>query len=88
MVAVSRLVKGKGREDLIEIYSKLKEKGVKEKLYILGDGNQKQELQNKIENLNLQNDVFLLGQKKNPYPWMKNAKIFLHTSYGEGLQYF
>lgn len=85
MVAVSRLVKGKGREDLIEIYSKLKEKGVKEKLYILGDGNQKQELQNKIENLNLQNDVFLLGQKKNPYPWMKNAKIFLHTSYGEGL---
>ena len=51
----------------------------------MGDGNQKQELQNKIENLNLQNDVFLLGQKKNPYPWMKNAKIFLHTSYGEGL---
>lgn len=85
MVAVSRLVKGKGREDLVEIYSKLKETGVKEKLYILGDGNQKQELQNKIENLNLQNDVFLLGQKKNPYPWMKNAKIFLHTSYGEGL---
>lgn len=85
MVAVSRLVKGKGREDLIEIYSKLKEKGIKEKLYILGEGNQKQELQNKIESLNLQNDVFLLGQKKNPYPWMKNAKIFLHTSYGEGL---
>ena len=85
MVAVSRLVKGKGREDLIEIYSKLKEKGVKEKLYILGDGNQKQVLQNEIEKLNLQNDVFLLGQKKNPYPWMKNAKIFLHTSYGEGL---
>lgn len=85
MVAVSRLVKGKGREDLIEIYSKLKEKGVKEKLYILGDGNQKQALQNEIEKLNLQNDVFLLGQKKNPYPWMKNAKIFLHTSYGEGL---
>lgn len=85
MVAVSRLVKGKGREDLIEIYSKLKEKGIKEKLYILGNGNQKQELQNKIEDLNLQNDIFLLGQKKNPYPWMKNAKIFLHTSYGEGL---
>lgn len=85
MVAVSRLVKGKGREDLVEIYSKLKEKGIKEKLYILGDGNQKQELQSKIKNLNLQNDVFLLGQKKNPYPWMKNAKIFLHTSYGEGL---
>lgn len=85
MVAVSRLVKGKGREDLIEIYSNLKKKGIKEKLYILGDGNQKQELQNKINDLNLENDVFLVGQKKNPYPWMKNAKIFLHSSYGEGL---
>lgn len=85
MVAVSRLVKGKGREDLIDIYYELKKKGVNDKLYILGDGKEKENLQNKIDELGLQENVFLLGQRKNPYPWMKKAKVFLHTSYGEGL---
>lgn len=85
MIGVSRLVKGKGREDLIEVYSKLKQRGIKEKLYILGDGSQKPELEKKIKTLGLEDDVFLLGQKENPYPWMRNAKLFLHSSYGEGL---
>lgn len=85
MVAVSRLVKEKGREDLIEIYKELKKRGVKEKLYIIGDGPQKMELEKKIKKLQLEQDVFLLGQKKNPFPLMKNATLFLHTSYGEGL---
>lgn len=85
MVAVSRLVKVKGREDLIDIYYELKKKGVNDKLYILGDGKEKENLQNKIDELGLQENVFLLGQRKNPYPWMKKAKVFLHTSYGEGL---
>lgn len=85
MVGVSRLVKGKGREDLIDIYCDLKRKGIKERLYLLGEGAERENLQKKIEGLGLEKDVFLLGQRKNPYPWMKNAEIFLHTSYGEGL---
>lgn len=85
MVAVSRLVKGKGREDLIEIYSKLKKRGIKEKLYILGRGSEYENLKKRIEELDLEKDILLLGQKKNPYIWMKNAELFLHTSYGEGL---
>jgi glycosyltransferase involved in cell wall biosynthesis len=85
MVAVSRLVKGKGREDLIEIYFEMKKNGIKEKLYILGEGEERENLQRRIDKLNLQEEVKLLGQKKNPYPWMKKAELFLHTSYGEGL---
>lgn len=85
MIAVSRLVKEKGRKDLIDIYYNLKCRGIRDKLYIIGDGPQKVELEEKIKELNLEKDVLLLGQKKNPFPWMKNAKLFLHTSYGEGL---
>ena len=86
MVAVSRLVKQKGREDLIDIYSILKNKyKIKEKLYILGDGPEKEALSKKIKELDLETDVFLIGQKDNPFIWMKNAEVFLHTSYGEGL---
>lgn len=85
MVGVSRLVPGKGREDLIEIYSELKRRGAKEKLYLLGDGSEREKLRSRICELGLEEDILLLGQKKNPYPWMRNAVLFLHTSYGEGL---
>lgn len=85
MVAVSRLVKGKGREDLIEIYSNLKRRGIVEKLYILGEGPEYENLKKLIKFHELEEDVFLLGQRSNPYIWMKGAKLFLHTSYGEGL---
>ncbi|MGL4945560.1 MAG: glycosyltransferase, partial [Fusobacteriaceae bacterium] len=85
MVAVSRLVKGKGREDLIEIYSNLKRRGIVEKLCILGEGPEYENLKKLIKFHELEEDVFLLGQRSNPYIWMKGAKLFLHTSYGEGL---
>lgn len=85
IIGVSRLVKSKGREDLIRSFKDAKEKGLKEKLYLLGEGVEKENLRKLISELSLENEVFLLGQKVNPYPWMKNAKLFAHTSYGEGL---
>lgn len=84
LIGVSRLVHGKGREDLIKIYAKLKVLGIKEKLYILGEGPEKEKLEKLIEKLNLKKEVFLLGQKSNPYIWMRHATLFLHPSYGEG----
>lgn len=85
LLGVSRLEKGKGREDLIEIYYNLKQKGIKEKLYLIGEGSQKRDLENLIIKLKLEKDVILLGQQENPYKYMKDAKLFLHPSYGEGL---
>lgn len=86
IVAVSRLVEGKGREDLVEIYNELyKKEEIEEKLYILGEGPVSVKLEKRIKELNLEEKIILIGQKKNPLPWMKNAKIFVHTSYGEGL---
>ena len=85
IVAVSRLVEGKGREDLVEIYNELyKKEEIEEKLYILGEGPVSVKLEKRIKELNLEDKIILIGQKKNPLPWMKNAKIFVHTSYGEG----
>ena len=45
---VSRLVYEKNLLELIEIYKKLKEKGVKEKLYIIGEGEEKEKIVNKF----------------------------------------
>lgn len=83
-VGVSRLVEGKNRVALVEIYSELKKKGIKEKMIIVGEGPDRKNIEKKIKELNLENEVILIGQTVNPFPWMKNAKLFLHTSMGEG----
>ena len=84
MVAVSRLAKGKGREDLIDIYYNLKNKGIKDKLYIIGDGPSKEEIRIYIENYKLEDQIKLLGRFKNPYVWLKNCDFFIHSSKYEG----
>lgn len=84
-IQVARLDKMKRHIDLIDIYHDLVKRGVKENLYILGDGPERNNLQAHINQLGLQSRCFLLGEIKNPYPYMKNASLFLHTSEREGL---
>ena len=56
------------------------------KLYILGDGSDKEEIIKKIKELNLEGKVILLGKKENPYPWIKNSQLLVLSSKSEGLQ--
>jgi len=77
ILAVGRLHSVKQFDLLISIYAKLK---TDYKLYIVGDGPEKEKLQNLIKNLNLENKIFLEGQKKNVYEYYKRAKIFVLTS--------
>ena len=84
-LAVSRLdTDQKDFKTLIEGYSILKNKGIKEKLYIIGEGNGRVKIEKMIEEKNLGEDVILLGEKKNPYVWMKHSKLFIHSSKYEG----
>ncbi|HGO5823303.1 TPA: glycosyltransferase, partial [Mannheimia haemolytica] len=85
LLTVTRLVDGKGLFELIEIYKQLKENGIRNKLYIIGNGELKNELQKKIEEFSLEKDCILLGARTNPYPYFKRAKLFLFTSESEGL---
>lgn len=86
IVEVARLENGqKNLLQLIDIYAKLKQKGIKEKLYIIGDGPSREEIAQKIKELGLEEDCLLLGAKLNPFPFMKNAKVFVHTANYEGL---
>lgn len=69
---------------MIDIFYALKEKGIKEKLYIIGEGDS-EKLEARIKELNLEEECFLLGRRDNPFPFMKKAKLFIHTSLFEGL---
>lgn len=54
------------------------------KLYIIGDGPDKEKYINYINDNKLNNIIFLLGQKENPYPYIKKCNYILLTSNYEG----
>lgn len=85
LIQVARLEKSKNHIALIEIYSELVKKGIPHQLYIIGDGPEYDILTQKIQELKLENRCILLGEIHNPYPYIKNAELFLHTSKKEGL---
>ena len=83
-VTVARLVPQKAIDRLIRVHSKLIKNGYKHNFYLIGDGPEKEKLQQMIENNKVQDTFFLLGKKENPYPYIKQADIFCLMSYFEG----
>jgi len=85
ILTISRLDHGKkDYRTLIEGYSRARLKGFNYKLYIIGDGPGRKNVEDIIEEHNLKGEVILLGMKKNPYVWLKSAEFFILSSKEEG----
>ncbi len=69
---------------LIEAFKLVKKKGYSGRLYILGGGPDRKAIEGMIEASGMQKEIVLLGQKENPYIWMKNAELLVHSSKFEG----
>ena len=82
LIAVGRLYHQKGFDILINNMKYLKNDNIK--LFILGEGIERSNLEKIIQENNLEDTVFLLGRKKNPYIYMKNADLFILSSRYEG----
>lgn len=54
------------------------------RLVILGEGNQRPELEALIRSLGLTQSIHLPGYQKNPYPYLKHANLFVLSSRWEG----
>ena len=85
--SVGRLDEGqKDFSTLINAYANLKfNNKISEKLVLVGDGPDREKLENLVRELKLENDIIFLGKKSNPYIWMKNSKVFILSSKYEGL---
>lgn len=83
-VSVCRLVEQKAIERLIEVHKKLIDDKYMHKFYIVGDGPLKEKLEAKIKEEGLEKTFILLGQKENPYPYIRQADYFCLLSYFEG----
>ena len=84
IITVGRLSKEKGQDLAIKALSKLKKDRYDVKWYCIGDGNSRREFEQLIKEYNLENDFLLLGATSNPYPYIKNADIYVQTSRHEG----
>lgn len=82
-VMIGRLVNDS--KDYNTVIEAFKDKNIKEKLYIVGDGPYKKELKEKVKKLNLESKIKFLGSKKNPYPILKKSKGLILSSRYEGL---
>ena len=82
ILGVGRLSKQKRFDVLIKAFHQSNAKNYK--LVILGEGNQRTELEKLIVELNLTDSVIMPGFVSNPYPWYKGAKLFVLSSDSEG----
>lgn len=84
IVAAGRLVPVKGFDILINSFSDIHEKLNGCKLYILGDGPDKESLTKQIKDKGLEKKIILKGLVPNVYPYFKNSKLCVMSSRIEG----
>lgn len=84
LIYLGRLGYPKNPIRMIEIVKKVKELKTDISLAIVGDGEDKQELEKIVKEYKLSKNVEFYGFKKNPYPILNKSKILIMTSLYEG----
>ena len=85
IIMIGSLIHIKNYTFVINNISKIFEKFPKWKLIIIGDGPLKKNLKDLIKKKNLYRNIFLIGNKKNIFKYLKKASIFLLSSISEGM---
>lgn len=84
IVSIGRLDLQKGFDLAIQAAELLKKRGISFRWMVLGSGSLKKQLQRQIDQAGLNDVFFLLGAKKNPYPYLKYCTLFVQPSRFEG----
>jgi glycosyltransferase involved in cell wall biosynthesis len=84
VAAMGRLTHEKGFDLLVDAFAKVNKRCSDWALAILGDGPERAGLEDRIRNLGLSNSVFLLGLRKDPFPYLRAAGLFALSSRREG----
>lgn len=83
ILVVARLAHEKGVERAILAVINAVDQGLPVALHIVGGGPMLQRLQDLVKENMAESYVFFYGEQENPYRFMKNADLFLLTSYHE-----
>lgn len=80
IISVGRMSPEKNMVLCPHIANILKKSGISFRWILIGDGEEVQKVRNVIEQLELQNDVIMIGKKSNPYPYIAKADLMVHPS--------
>lgn len=84
ILTVGRLHPQKAYPIAIQAMKLLKKENLAIRWYVLGEGNQRDELEQLLHNNHLEKDFILLGAKSNPYPYYKECDLYVHATAFEG----
>lgn len=84
LVSVGRLNPIKGFEMAVDAANILKKSGVSFRWVVVGEGEERKNLEEQIKRYGLEKEVLLVGLKENPYPYILNADVLVQTSRFEG----
>jgi len=82
--SVGRLVKLKGFDIAVNTAKLLSDEGIDFKWYIVGSGDEEDNLRSQIKSLCLEDKVVLTGSTENPYSYMNMADVCVQLSEYEG----
>lgn len=84
VITAGRLTKQKGQWHLIRAFSRIVNEVTDAKLFILGQGKLDEYLEELINGLHLEEHVYILGYKENPYVYLTKCSLFVFSSMYEG----
>ena len=83
---VGRVCADKDIQTMLNAYKDFYEKTKSSiNLVLLGNGDLFEYYRNQVKQWGLEEKIFLLGNKSNPFQWMKNAEALILSSFNEGL---
>ncbi len=84
LLSVGRMTEQKKYLRFLDVLARLRDEGLDFSWYVLGDGIQRRQIEEKIHALELSDRVYLHGLTDNPYKYMKNCDLFVLPSGWEG----
>jgi glycosyltransferase involved in cell wall biosynthesis len=85
IITMGRMSEEKNQCSLIKAFSEVKNKVQDVKLVILGQGEKEKVLKKLTKELGIEDSVYFLGRKDNPFKFLAKAKVFVLSSLREGL---
>ena len=84
LLTVGRLTYQKAYDIAIDAMKLIKDRGYKVRWYILGEGSERPVLEKKVKELGLEKEFLMPGAVSNPFPYYKQADIYVHATRFEG----
>lgn len=84
LLTVGRLTYQKAYDIAIDAMKLIKDRGYKVRWYILGEGSERPTLEKKVKELGLEKEFLMPGAASNPFPYYKQADIYVHATRFEG----